>query len=646
MHWREAEREYNDTVLGRETLPVMFQKSATRHSTHAAQAYKGGVYDRSLTPDILDEAPAGSYQTITYEQMHQYIRSLAAGFRELGVNSPNRVGIFANTRLEWALSDFALLASGAVITTIYPSSTPRRVEYLLDNSDAIGVVVENESLLASVLEIEDSLDLSFIVSIDSLPAEQTTRDDIYTLRDVHDLGEEAGTANYQTWIENQSPSDLASLIYTSGTTGQPKGVQLTHWNFKSNVDQVRRRFGPRPDKNDLPVVDHRTTTLSFLPLAHVFERLGGHFFMFSSGACVAYAESPDTLRDDFQHVQPTTSTSVPRVYERVFSTAQSQAMDSAVKSKIFDWAVAVAQAYSTTTNPSITLRGKRALADRVVFKKIRDGLGGNLDFLISGGGKLSPELCAFFNGAGIPVLEGYGLTETSPVVSANPLEDIHIGTIGPSVIDVEIKLDASIPGIDDTAIEFDGDVGELLIQGPNVTSGYWQDEAATTDAFTPDGWFRTGDIVGIDTSEYLTFIERKKELLVLSTGKIVAPTPIEDAFTESNLVNQIIILGDERKLISALIVPEFSVLRERASSNGISIGPTIEEACNDDRVHAWYQEEIDRINQNFEPHETIKQFRLVPEEFTIENGLLTPTLKKKRRNITDKYADQITAIYS
>lgn len=645
MDWREAEHEYDDDVLGRETLPMMLVKSSKRHATHAAQAYKGGVYDRSLTPDVLDPAPPGAYTTIPYGTMHDIVQTLTAGFRELGVTPGDRVGIFANTRLEWAQTDFALLSAGATVTTIYTSSTPSRVEFLLIDSDAVGVVVENQALLDTVLSIEDATDLSFIVCMDSLPPERTDRDDIYTLHDVYERGVTAGTNDYTDWLTDQSPSDLASLIYTSGTTGHPKGVQLTHWNFKANVDQVRRRFGPRPDKGDLPVTDHRTTTLSFLPLAHVFERLSGHFFMFGSGACVAYAESPDTLREDFNLVQPTTSTSVPRVYERVFSAAQSQASGSTAKSKIFDWAVTVAQTYATDPSPSRSLRVKRALADKLVYSKIRDGLGDNIEFLISGGGKLPADLCAFFNGAGITVLEGYGLTETSPVLTVNPIEDFRIGTIGPPVVDVDIDIDSSIQGIEEYASRFDGEIGELLVRGPNVTSGYWNDEAATNDAFTEDGWFRTGDIVGVETDEYLRFLERRKELLVLSTGKSVAPTPLEDAFTSSALINQIVVLGDERPFVSALVVPDFDTVRERGEANGISLDSDAA-MCEDPQVQLWFEEEIDRINQQFEPHETIKQFRVIPEEFTIENGLLTPTLKKKRREITQRYAEELEDIYS
>ncbi|WP_458189416.1 AMP-dependent synthetase/ligase [Haladaptatus sp. NG-WS-4] len=643
MTWRDAEREFTHPVIGRTTLARMFEDSAERHANRPAQQYKGGVYDRSLTETVLPAAPDGEFRPLSYAEMRDIVHNLSAGFRDFGVEADDRIGIFADTRMEWAQTDFALLAAGAVVTTVYRSSSVRQVEYLLGDPEATAVVVENENLLERVLEVEESLDLEFIVVMDSL-AREYDRDDIYTLADVHDRGKEVFSPDeYEEWLDARDPDDLATLIYTSGTTGRPKGVRLTHRNFRANVNQCYRRFGPRPDKS-VPAIDENASTVSFLPLAHVFERMAGHFLMFAAGATVAYAESPDTLRDDFQSVQPTTGTSVPRVYERIYDAIRSQAESSDAKRRIFEWATDVGVAYHKTDSPGLGLRAKKILADKLVFDKVKEGLGGNVEFLISGGGSLSADLCALYHGMGLPILEGYGLTETAPVISVNPPEEPKIGTIGPPVVDEEVKVDTSLVG--DQFADVEGEVGELLVKGPNVTDGYWNKPEETEDAFTEDGWFRTGDIVEIRPDGYIAFRERAKELLVLSTGKNVAPGPIEDAFAAREIVEQCMVMGDGRKFVSALIVPNFEEVRKRAEREGISLPDDPKKVCQNDTVYEWISDEVEEVNGGFESYEQIKQFRVVPVEFTEDNGLLTPTMKKKRRNILDQFADKIEAIYA
>ncbi|WP_435155477.1 AMP-dependent synthetase/ligase [Haladaptatus sp. DFWS20] len=643
MEWRNAEQEYTDPVIERTTLARMFEGSAERHANRPAQQYKGGVYRRSLTETVIPAAPDGEFRALSYAKMRDIVRNLAAGFRSLGVTADDRIGIFADTRMEWAQTDFALLAAGAVVTTVYRSSSVSQVQYLLGDPEATGVVVENEDLLERVFDAEDELDLEFIIVMDSLSREYD-RDDLYTLAAVHDRGAEVFDAEeYESWLDARDPDDLATLIYTSGTTGRPKGVRLSHWNFRSNVNQSYRRFGPRPDKT-VPTIDEDSSTVSFLPLAHVFERMAGHFLMFAAGATVAYAESPDTLQDDFQAVRPTTGTSVPRVYERIYDAIRSQAEENDTKRKIFEWATDVGVEYHETDSPGIGLRAKKILADKLVFDKVKQGLGGNVEFLISGGGSLSADLCALYHGMGLPILEGYGLTETSPVISVNPPEDPKIGTIGPPVLDQEVKLDTSMVGaeFDDAA----GEVGELLVKGPNVTDGYWNMPEATEEAFTEDGWFRTGDIVEIRPDGYIAFRERAKELLVLSTGKNVAPGPIEDAFAACDIIEQCMVMGDGRKFVSALIVPNEAEVRSRAKREGVSLPDDSRELCRNETVSEWIEAEVEVANQRFESYEQIKQFRVVPVEFTEENDLLTPTMKKKRRNILDRFADDIEAIYA
>jgi long-chain acyl-CoA synthetase len=576
--------------------------------------------------------------------MRDVVRRLAAGFRSLGVEPGDRVGVMSHTRMEWAQVDFAVLAAGGAVTTVYASSSERQVRYLLGDSGATIAVVENDEFVDRVLAVESDLDLEYVVVVDSFDGYED-RDDVLSLADVYDRGAERWDPDaYESWLDSRSPSDLASLIYTSGTTGDPKGVALTHWNFRSNVNQTYRRFGPRPDRPaDAPVIGPGSVTLSYLPLAHVFERLAGHFLMFAAGATVSYAEDPDTLREDFDLVRPTMGTSVPRVYEKLYDAIRSQATTSSLKTRIFEWAVSVGERAHRADDPGLSLRVQHAVADRLVFREVRDALGGRVDFFISGGGSLSPELCALYHGMGLPILEGYGLTETSPVIAVNPPEEPRVGTIGPPVEDVEVRVDPSMVG----TVEGDagGDVGELLVRGPNVFEGYWNMPEATDEAFDDEGWFRTGDVVELRPDGYLAFRERVKQLLVLSTGKNVAPGPIEDAFAASDVVEQCMVLGDGRKFVSAIVVPNVEGLREWAAREGIDLPDADSRLVREDRVRERIQAEIDRVNEDFESHEQIKQFRLVPDEFDEGSGLLTPTMKKKRRNILDRYADEVEVMY-
>jgi len=679
MHWQEAEREFADDVVARETLPRTFERSAERNADRLAQRYKGGIYDRSLvSAGVLPPASEGEYADVTYAEMRDVVRRLAAGFRELGVDDDTRVALYAQTRMEWAQTDFAALAAGGVVTTVYASSSPDQVRYLLEDPGATVAVVENRDLLDEVLAVADDLsrDLDAIVSFDDVDAADLdlgdgtalAADDVYTLGEVHALGADAFDEDtYQSWLDATGVGDLASLIYTSGTTGKPKGVRLTHANFRDNVTQCYRRFADRPDRDpDVPGISAESTTLSFLPLAHVFERMAGHYMMFAAGATVAYAESPDTLREDFGLVRPTTTTSVPRVYEKLYDAIREQAGESPVKERIFEWAVDVGRSHHEADEPGALLDAKRAVADRLVFSSVREAIGGEIEFFISGGGSLSAELCALYHAMDLPILEGYGLTETSPVISVNPPEEPKVGTIGPPVVDTEVAIDGGVVGEEVAGLA--GDVGELLVRGPQVTDGYWNRPDATAEAFTepdrlpedavvagtppadrdgdPDEpWFRTGDIVQLRPDGYVAFRERAKQLLVLSTGKNVAPGPIEDRFAANEFVEQCVVLGDGRKFVSALIVPNFEKVESWAATRGMDLPDDRGAVCRNDRVRERIQEEVDRVNEEFESYERIKQFRLVEEEFSEENDLLTPTMKKKRRNILDRFADEVEMIY-
>jgi long-chain acyl-CoA synthetase len=668
--WLQAEREYEDDRQGYGTIPELFETSTAKHLDDEAQLYKGGVYDRSLvSAGVVSGAPTGEFGTLSYRTMRDIVRNLAAGFREIGFEGGDRVGIFANTRMEWAQSDFALLGAGCVVTTVYTDSSPNQVEYLLGDPDASGVVVENERLLERVLEVEDELNLSAIILVDE-PETDYAREDIYTLGEVHELGAEAfDQETYEEWLDETDPDDLASLIYTSGTTGKPKGVQLTHWNFRANFHDVRRRIGPRPDDPDRISIDSDSRAISFLPLAHVFERLSGHFLMFGSGAAVGYAESPDTISEDIKKIQPTCGGSVPRVYERIFDRMRDQP-DGGLKGKIFNWALGVAKQYQMADDPGPILGFKHSLADRLVYRQVKKNLGGNIEIMVSGGGSLSKDLCRIFNGMGITIVEGYGLTETSPVISVNSPDEIRSGTLGVPLVGVDIAIDES-KDVDEDFEAPDSIIGELLVRGPNVTSGYWNkpgatDRAFTADPFDGDGdvteiqtatdttkaadgsgkWFRTGDLVEQTPDGFLVFHERLKQLLVLDTGKNVAPQPIEDAFATNDRIEQIMVVGDERKFIGALIVPNFERLEKWTDKNDVDLPDSRAAMVNDQQVIDWISETVADVNENFEKYEQIKKFALVEDEWTPENDMLTPSMKKKRRTILSTYDRKVEEIYS
>jgi long-chain acyl-CoA synthetase len=522
------------------------------------------------------------------------------------------------------------------------------VQYLLGDSGATGVVVDDQEALERVLAVEDALDLRFVVVMDEYDG-HAGRDDVYTLADVHELG--AGRyerSEYESWLDDTDVEDLATLVYTSGTTGRPKGVKLTHRNVRTNLNQLFRRAGPRPDKDDdMPVVDADLRMLSYLPLAHILERNNGHFLPFGVGATVAYAESPDTLEDDMPLVEPNAMINVPRIFERIYDGMREEASESSVKERIFEWAVDVAQRYYRDDRPGPLLNVQHRIADRLVYSTVKEGMGGNVEILNSGGGTLSKELAQLFQGMGVEIYEGYGMTEASPVVTANPPENTKAGTIGPPLPGVDVKVDMQVVPEGELTTTL-GRIGELLVKGPNVTDGYWNRPDATEAAFEEDEdgrWFRTGDIVTIRPDGYLVFHERNKQLIVLSTGKNVAPGPIEEQLTDRDEIEQAIVLGDERKFVSALLVLNVEAVRRWGEKVGLDLPADRAALAGNARVRSRVQELVDEVNERFEGHEQVGDFLLLPEEFTQDNDMLTPTLKKKRRNIRDRYEDDIESIY-
>lgn len=673
MDRRAAEAAFEHEALGSATIPELLASTVARHPESAAQSYKGGIYDRSLVEaGAIAAAPDGAYTDLSYSDLDRIVKRLAAGFRGLGLSAGDRLSICSHTRMEWTQVDLAALAAGGVVTTVYPSATDDRLEWLLTDPDPTGIVVENSELLSRVLAIESRLDADFIVVIDCLPdgsgmaGAVRDRDDIHTLGAVYERGEAVLNADTDELGQTaRSADDLASIIYTSGTTGQPKGVELTHRNLCANVDQTLRRFGPRPGRApSAPTIDHTSRHLSVLPLAHVFERLVGEYVMIAAGATVAYAESPETLGEDFQLVTPTCSTGVPQLYSRLFDRFKTEASDSAVSDRLFNWAADIAARFHHADPPSRRLRVAHGLADRLVYSPIRSALGGEIELFISGGDSLSAERCATFHGMSLPVFEGYGLTETAPVISVNPPEAPRVGTIGPPLSGIETWVDTSVriegaTGESGKPVVRESSVGELFVRGPNVAAGYWNRPEATDEAFVSlpptsesdaepadsGRWFRTGDIVEQRPNGYLEFRGRRKQLLVLSTGKNVVPGPIEEAICASPLVEQCLLVGDGQPAVSALVVPNFDAVRRWATREGLDLPGEPTQIVDDGRVQARIEAIVESTNEAFEPHERVRQVRLLADPFTVENGLLTPTVKKRRRAIIEQRADRIDALY-
>jgi len=425
-------------------------------------------------------------------------------------------------------------------------------------------------------------------------------------------------------IHNTKEDDLLTIIYTSGTTGEPKGAMLTHGNLISNIVGALQIV--EANEND--------TFLSFLPLSHGFERMAGHFLATGSGACISYAESIDTVAENMLEVHPTLMVAVPRFYEKVYAKViDSISTASKISQKIFWWAINVGKKAvflkSENRNTGAILDNQLKIAQKLVFSKLYEKIGGNLRFFVSGGAPLSKEIAQFFQAAGIPILEGYGLTETSPVISVNPLSKCKVGTVGPKLPNIEVKIAPD---------------GEILTRGPHVMLGYYKDAAATCDVLDTDSWFHTGDIGTIDEDGYITITDRKKNILVTSGGKNVAPQPVENALVTSKWIEQIVVIGDRRKFVSALVVPAFVNLEDWAKENNLQFHSR-EELIALLAVKELYDRVIAESMEGFAQFEKIKKYVLLPSEFTIESGELTPSLKVKRSVVEKHYADLIESMY-
>jgi long-chain acyl-CoA synthetase len=583
-----------------------------------------GAIDRFDRPKAMLYKAGEAWQPVSHREVEERATALAAFLAEHGVGPGDRVAILSENRPEWAISDYASLAMGAVDVPLYPTLPPNQVAYILADCGAKAVLVSTADQLAKIDEIRASLpDLKLVVVFDDVRTEGAHR-----FSDALEEGRRAVADGRFTGLRERalavSRDEVATLIYTSGTTGNPKGVMLTHWNLASNV------AGAIQHGLD-GIIRPGDTTLSFLPLSHVFERMVDYLY-FDMGCTVAYAESMDKVADNMLEVRPNVAVSVPRLFEKIYSRVTSA---TGAKKVLVDWARRVGGAYTDAVlagkAPSLPVRLQYRLADRIVFSKLRERTGGNFRAFVSGGAPLSAGIARFFFAAGLPVYEGYGLTETSPVIAVNKPGKVRLGTVG-----------NVIPGVE-AAIAHDS--GEILTRGPHVMKGYWKNPDATAEVIDDDGWLHTGDIGEIDGDGFVKITDRLKNLLVTAGGKNIAPQPMENLAVLSPYVAQVVMIGDRRAFPSMLVVPDFETLVPWAAAQGIATADRAALA-RDERVRALLEREVLGRLEEFARYERPKKVMVLAEEFTIDAGTLTPTLKVKRKVVEKKYADEIEQLYA
>jgi long-chain acyl-CoA synthetase len=574
-------------------------------------------------PNALQVKRNGKYEPISHATLVERIRLAALGLESLGVTHRDRVAILSENCPEWAIADFACLTLGVTNVPVYPNLPADQVCYILRDSGAVAVFVSDPEQGAKIASIRgDCTSLEHVITFST----DATNADM-TLASLESAGSKADTAERRATYERRAlavePDDVATIIYTSGTTGEPKGVMLTHDNIYSNV-MVGAAAIPYAGDD---------VCLSFLPLSHSFERTAGHYTMLATGTSIAYAESVDTVPQNLAEVRPTLVLSVPRLYEKMYARVLENATSGgALKKRIFFWARGVAERWANEKlagrEPGGLLAMQYRLAQRLVFSKLKARTGGRLRYFVSGGAPLAPEINKFFYAAGLVILEGYGLTETSPVLAVNTPENFRIGTVGKPVAGTEIAIAPD---------------GEILARGPQIMKGYFNKPDATAEAIDRDGWFHTGDI-GELRDGFLAITDRKKDIIVTAGGKNIAPQPIENLAKTSSFVSQAVMLGDKRKYPIMLVVPNWDTLEKWARSENISFA-THAELMGLPPVQQKVEREVERKLTGLARFEMPKKIGLLEHEFTIESGELTPTLKVKRRIVDQRYKEQIDALY-
>ena len=569
-------------------------------------------------PDLLQHKVGGRFVPISTKEFVDRVQRLAHALEGMGVGRGDRVALMAENGPHWPTVDFATLCMGGVMVPIYPTLLPEGAAYIVQDSGAKVLFVQGRERLDGLLALRDTMPT---VQHYVLTDEGAQPGAGYTTFDaVLEQGKGADRAGFEAKAKQAKPDDLATFIYTSGTTGNPKGVMLTHGNIASNV----------VDGASCIDVEGRFTALSFLPLSHSFERTVDYIY-FYRGCSIAYAESINTVAANFQEVKPHVFVAVPRVYEKVLSKVHENiAQAGGIKEKLFRWAVGVGrEALPGRLAGKTSLGLKLAIADKLVFSKIRARLGGRFEFAVSGGAPLPREVAEFFWAAGVRIFEGYGLTETSPVLTVNAPRKVKLGSVGTAIPNVQLRI---------------AEDGEILAKGPNIMKGYYNNPEATREVIDADGWFHTGDIGHLDAEGFCFITDRKKEIIVNAYGKNIAPAPIENALKASRYIAQAVVIGDRRKFLTALIVPDFEALRPWARAQGVAFEDDAQ-LVQAQPVRELIGKEIAPVNDKLARFEKVQTWEIVPVEFTLEGGELTPTQKVKRRVINTKYKTEIDRMY-
>ncbi len=590
------------------TLPELFLRSVNEYDL----------------PDALNYKVGGEWKAISSADMVKQAENIALGLYSLGLRAGDRAAILAANSPKWTLADAGCQFAGIVDVPIYTTLASDTVRYIIEDSEARVFFLQNaETYIRLLPSLAGCGSLEKFVLFDSIGLDD---EKVITFEKLEELGATLRheQPNLSTELRKSvTCDDIATLIYTSGTTGEPKGVILTHANLISNVIDASAKY----------IFSGSDTSLSVLPLSHIFERAGMYVYIMR-GMRVFYAESIDKVPDNLREVRPTIFIGVPRIFEKVFERARLKAAQAGrINEVIFDWAIDVAKEYAVLQEAGepipMALMAKHGVADKVVFAKLREFFGGRLRFCITGGAALPEEIYLIFTGAGISIMQGYGLTETSPVISSSNSSAVRVGTVGKPIRNVHVRIAAD---------------GEVEVTGPGVMTGYYNKVEATREAFTEDGWFKTGDIGHLDDDGFLSITDRKKELFKTSGGKYIAPSQIEQMLRASRFVNQAILVGNERKFPAALIVPNFEMLESYAKLKDLNI-KSPKEFCTHPRILDLFERQIEAMTPGLAKYEKVKKFALLEHELSVENGELTPTLKVKRRVVDERYKDIIDQLY-
>ena len=597
-------------VMSYQSIPAILKENARKYSKRTAISYK----------------LKGVYISLTYEEFYERILMLARGLRKYGVQPGDKVAIFSENRLGWAISDFGIQSVGAITVPIYATNTGKQAAYVLNHSEARVVFCSTKGQYEKLYAIKEQIpDVELVISYEPFIGHRSFP--VYTqyqLSEVETPLSDEDKKQIEAQIDTITHDDIITIIYTSGTTGVPKGVLLTQRNIMINAEYGARQLG-MPQKDE--------TALSFLPLSHVLERTAGYYVTLMNGNHLAFAENAAAVMENMVEVRPTTMVSVPRLFEKIYAKVhESVGQMPPTQQKVFHKAMKIGREYVNkkyiTNEPLGLLSVKYQFYDKLVFKKIRDRFGGRLSYFLCGGAPLDKTINEFMWIIGLPVFSGYGLTETSPGVTISGVGKVRFDSVGKALQETELKL---------------AEDGELLVKGPQVMVGYYKNDEATMEAFE-DGWFKTGDIATIDEEGFLYIIDRKKELIVTAGGKNIAPQPIENELKLDKYISQAIVFGDRKPYLVAIITPNIGQLIDYAREQEISYIDT-EELVVKAQIKELYADRIKELNKSYPPYKTIKYFALVLNDFSIEGGELTPTLKLKRKFILEKYRGIIEDLY-